>query len=295
MAILIACAALALGIPWIRHSLHTATTDDAYVNSYVTFVAPRVAGQVSRVLVEDNNRVKKGDVLVELDSEPYLVKLAEEEAALNTAEADSEVVKANTLGLLAQARSSRFQLAHAIEDVDNQIAILKQRVALLGENRANLHLAQAQFGRVENLVKTGAVSREEFDEKYAALAVSKAQVTQAMENVHQARVALGLPPEPADKGRLDEVPDDLDQHFSSVQEALADLIHNAAKLGVTPSSLNMTPRQTLAEFYRRDPSGDINRIYAEILKTAPSIKQAQAKVEQARRAVERAQLDLSYL
>ncbi len=119
-------------------------------------------------------------------------------------------------------------------------------------------------------------------------------MAQALANVHQARVALGLPPEPTDGGRLDEVPKDLDQNFSSVREALADLIHSAAQLGVTPSSLNLTPRQTLEEFYRRDPSGDINRIYAEILRTAPAIKQAQARVEQARRAVEQARLTLRY-
>ena len=47
------------GVPWIWRALHTVSTDDAYVNSYVTFVAPRVPGQVARVLVEDNNRVKK--------------------------------------------------------------------------------------------------------------------------------------------------------------------------------------------------------------------------------------------
>ena len=285
---------LALGIPWLRHSLHTVSTDDAYVNSYVTFVAPRVAGQVARVLVEDNNRVKKGDVLVELDTKPYQIKLAVKQAALDTAKADSAVVQANTLGLLAHARSARFKLAHAIEDVDNQIAVLKQRVALLQENRTNLQLAKIQFDRVAKLIKNGAVSKQEFDEKQAALAVAGSQVTQALENVYQARVSLGLPPKPANNGRLDEVPANLDQNFSSVREALAELIHNAAELGVVPSSLALTPRQTLDEFYRRDPGGDINRIYAEILKTAPSIKQSQARIEQAIRAVEQAKLDLSY-
>ena len=49
-------------IPRAFHAWHTVSTDDAYVNSYVTFVAPRVPGQVLRVLVDDNNRVKKGDV-----------------------------------------------------------------------------------------------------------------------------------------------------------------------------------------------------------------------------------------
>src|SRR5215472_18352355 len=43
-------------IPRVFHAWHTVSTDDAYVNSYVTFVASRVSGQVPRVLVDDNNR-----------------------------------------------------------------------------------------------------------------------------------------------------------------------------------------------------------------------------------------------
>src|SRR5262249_4522970 len=46
--------------PTVDTMLNTVSTDDAYVNGHVTFVAPRVAGQVSRVLVDDNYRVKKG-------------------------------------------------------------------------------------------------------------------------------------------------------------------------------------------------------------------------------------------
>src|SRR5262249_55885928 len=55
--------ALIAGVPWVIKSLNTVSTDDAYVNGHVTFVAPRVAGQVARVLVDDNNRVRKGDLL----------------------------------------------------------------------------------------------------------------------------------------------------------------------------------------------------------------------------------------
>src|SRR4051812_14460311 len=43
-------AALIFGVPWVKRSLNTVSTDDAYVNGRVTFVAPRVSGQVSRVL-----------------------------------------------------------------------------------------------------------------------------------------------------------------------------------------------------------------------------------------------------
>ena len=46
------------------------STDDAYVNGHVTFVASRVAGQVMKVMVDDNNMVYKGDLLVELDKQP---------------------------------------------------------------------------------------------------------------------------------------------------------------------------------------------------------------------------------
>jgi len=56
--------ALYEAIPWAITAVRTESTDDAYVNGHVTFVAPRVPGQVVRVLVDDNNRVRKGALLV---------------------------------------------------------------------------------------------------------------------------------------------------------------------------------------------------------------------------------------
>ena len=79
---------LVFGVPWIRTMLSTVSTDDAYVNGHVTFVAPRVHGQVARVLVDDNNRVHKGDLLVELDKEPFRDAVAVKKAAVDTAAAE---------------------------------------------------------------------------------------------------------------------------------------------------------------------------------------------------------------
>ena len=56
----------------------------------------------------------------------------------------------------------------------------------------------------------------------------------------------------------------------------------------------MTPKQVVEEFYRRDPGGDINKIYAEIIKTAPGLKQAEAKLMQAERDLDDAKLNLRY-
>jgi membrane fusion protein, multidrug efflux system len=64
--------------PTVEKALQTVSTDDAYVNGHVTFVAPRVPGQVARVLVDDNMRVSKGDLLVELDREPYHMQVVNE-------------------------------------------------------------------------------------------------------------------------------------------------------------------------------------------------------------------------
>src|ERR1700760_674311 len=269
LIVLLAIIALIFGIPKVVHAFNTVSTDDAYVNSYVTFVAPRVAGQVARVLVEDNNRVKKGDVLVELDPEPYRVQVAIKQAAVDSAQAELVVAQASARGSVAQTRSARFKLIRAIEDVDNQIAIIRARVATWEQSKATLVLAQAEFDRAAHLVASKVVSVEEYDQRHEALDVAKAQVQQALENIHQARVALGLPAEPPAGSSLADVPANLDQNFSSVRQALADLLQNAAKLGVAASSYNLTPKEVIEEFYRRDPGGDIDRIYAEVVHNAP--------------------------
>ena len=283
-----------VGIPWIWHSLRTESTDDAYVNSYVTFVAPRVAGQVARVLVEDNNRVKKGDVLVELDPEPYRIQVSIKEAAVHSAEAAQIVAQAGVRGQVALARSYRFKLTHAIEDVDNQIAVLRSRVASWEQSKATLALANAEFERSKKLLETKVVSAEEFDRKRESLDVAGAQVKQALESILQTRVALGLPAQPAEGKPYNDVPPDLDQTFSAVRQATAELIQAASSLGIEASSYDLNPRQLLEEFYQRDPGGDIDKIYSKIIKEAPALKQSQATLLQAQRDLEQAQLDLRY-
>src|SRR6516162_3179252 len=190
----VAVVLLFIGIPRVIRALNTISTDDAYVNGYVTFVAPRVSGQVARVLVEDNNRVKKGDVLVELDPEPYKVQVAIKQAALETAEANVVLARANVRGLIGQARSNRFKLARAIEDVDNQVALLRARVATWQQEKATLVLAQQEFGRAERLLATKVVSQEEYDERREALEVAKAQVRRRWKVFTRRALLLGGPP-----------------------------------------------------------------------------------------------------
>jgi membrane fusion protein, multidrug efflux system len=294
VGVIAAVALIFVGIPLIIHALNTVSTDDGYVNGHVTFVAPRVSDQVARVLVDDNYRVKKGDVLVELDPEPYQVQVAINQAEVNVAEANLVVAQANVKGLLGQLRSQRYALQTAIEQVDNNIALIRARVATWEQNKATLVFAQAEFDRAERLLETKVISKEEYDQKREALDVAKASVLQSLENIHQARANLGLPVEAPDGANLADVPADLDQTFSSVIQAQGNLIQTAALLGYVPSNYRQSPKQMLDEFYRRDAGGDLDRIFAGLVESAPGIKQAGENLLQAQRNLDLAKLNLRY-
>jgi membrane fusion protein, multidrug efflux system len=290
----VAVIVLVFAVRFILEALNSTSTDDAYVNSHVTFVAPRVAGQVVEVRVDDNNRVHKGDVIVVLDKEPYRVQVAIKQAALETAQADVIAAQATVHGQVAQARSSRYKLQHTIEDVDNKVALLRANAAALAKSKASLTLAQQEFDRYKQLLATKVASKEEFDQRRNTLDGTQAEVNQALENVTQTRVALGLPAKPPEGQSLTDVPDDLGQTFSSVRQALADLLQNAAQISIFPSSYKLTPKEVLDEFYKRDPSGDIDQIYKSIIKDAPAKKQAEAKLLQAQSDLDQANLNLRY-
>src|SRR5262249_21776102 len=150
-------------VPLVESMLNTVSTDDAYVNGHVTFVAPRVAGQVSRVLVDDNFRVKKGSLLVQLDKEPYHVQVEIKQAAVRAAETDLTAAQAQIRGLEAMGGSQRWQLQSAMEQVANQVANLRANVATYRSKLANLELARANLRRGDQLLPGGGISKEELD------------------------------------------------------------------------------------------------------------------------------------
>jgi membrane fusion protein (multidrug efflux system) len=294
VALVIVGVALNYGIPWVKHALDTVSTDDAYVNSHVTFVAPRVSGQVMRVLVDDNNRVSKGDLLIELDREPYEVQRAIRQAMVEAADADLVAARYEVRGDVSRARSNRFKLEHAIEDVNNQVAMLRANVAALESRQATVARARADVERARTLVPKGAVSRQELDRDEEAYRVAQAQEKAALEAVYQVRVSLGLSAEPPEGKDLTYVPDDLNQNFSTVRQALADLLLSATPLGIVPKSYEATPKEAIDEFYSRDPEGNLDRIYTELVGNAPAVKQAEARLLQAKRDLDQAELNLRY-
>ncbi len=107
---------LLIGATWgIRHyifSRHHVTTDNAQVDGHITVISPRISGFVSRVLVEDNQRVKAGDTLVVLDDRDLKVRLEQAEADLATAQ--SSVSSGGHAGQAeAQLQATRAEAASA--------------------------------------------------------------------------------------------------------------------------------------------------------------------------------------
>jgi membrane fusion protein, multidrug efflux system len=89
------------------------------------------------------------------------------------------------------------------------------------------------------------------------------------------------------------VPTDLDQTFSSVRQAQAELIQTSAELGIVHSA-KLSPKEMLEEFFKRDPQGDLDKIFASLVPGAPAVKQADAKLESAQRDLDQAELNLRY-
>ena len=229
----------------------------------------------------------------ELDKEPYQVKVDIARAALLLAQADIVTAQAKVRGLESLARSQRFDLADAMHNLNNQVADLHSKVDALHAANATLIKTQADYGREQQLYQDQVISKQMFDQFQEAFSVAQAQQKQAQNDIAQVRAELGLQPTPKNGNDLSGIPANLDQTYSAVKVAQERLMQTAAELGVF-QPFKETPDEMLAQFYKRDPSGNIDVIFDEISKNAPDVKQAEAKLDEAQANLRQAELNLSY-
>jgi membrane fusion protein, multidrug efflux system len=284
VAVLALAAAGAFGAPWLLHYWTHVSTDDAYVNGHVTYVAPRVTGVVARVLVDDNQFVEEGAPLVELDPEPYRLTVEQRQAALAQAKLTVDQQAAaleQARAELRQARSqARAQLAglkgswyllSTVEDlVRYQIASLRANAATLKVQEANLALAQKEYDRQAAVTRKQAGSQEDLDQREAALKVAREQLTAAEQAVRQARAMLGLPQTAADP---ESVPEDLPETFPGTLYAVASGAQTLLQLGVPFDLGRLTP----AGLGERMDSLKVDAVVED----SPGVQAAQARVRQA--------------
>ncbi|MGB9089812.1 MAG: biotin/lipoyl-binding protein, partial [Pseudomonas farsensis] len=134
-AVLAVAVLAAIAGPWLFGSDHRQSTNDAYVSADYTVVAPKVAGFIKEVLVEDNQQVSAGQLLATIDARDY-------QAALDAAEAQLLVAKAQSL----DARAT----------LDRQAALIAQAQAAVNAAAAEVAFADHEVGRYSRLAEQGA-------------------------------------------------------------------------------------------------------------------------------------------
>lgn len=178
---------LAGGSGWWGYARQFEDTDDAQTDGNISAVSPRVSGTVVAVHVVDNQSVKVGDLLVELDRNDLEVAVAQAKAALAQAEA---AYQAESPGVSITETSNRASLSAADAELANSEADLEAAQRDLDQAEANNRYAQQQLERAKKLVASGAMSQAEFDQSSSAADAAHATVKAARKHVDQRRAHL---------------------------------------------------------------------------------------------------------
>lgn len=124
------------------------TTDDAFVEGHIIRVSPKVTGIIEKLYIDDNEHVKKGQLLLTIDDRDYKVKYEQAKAAY-------------------------------------EMALYRQKSAVVDKNAAqtDMKVAQQDFDRYKNLYEKGAVSQQEYDRAKSKYDLAKANLATAQQNV----------------------------------------------------------------------------------------------------------------
>jgi membrane fusion protein (multidrug efflux system) len=159
-AAIVLLAAIAYVATIFFHSLTHESTDDAFIDAHIVSIAPKVAGKISAVKVSDNELVKKGQVLLQIDPADIAAAVAQKQAAL-------EVAKAH----LENAQMSAEQAAAHVNTVMAGFASLE---ASTGAAAADTEKLKGDLTRNKDLIESGAISKQDFQHSLSDVASSEA-------------------------------------------------------------------------------------------------------------------------
>jgi membrane fusion protein (multidrug efflux system) len=198
IAIVGVVGAVVVGGYFASLAMHAADqqTDNAIVDADVVPVAVRTSGLVAHVRVVDNQAVKKGDVLVELDTAELQAKLRQAEAELAAAQAQDATADAQRAVAEAGARgglsTAKAQVTSAQAALSSQAAQLEAAAAQLSHAEVQAKKAQSDLERATKLRASGALTQEALDNAFAADDGAKTALAAARAQVHVAEEARHL-------------------------------------------------------------------------------------------------------
>lgn len=163
LLLLVVCGTVSGFWLWCKSKTHV-TTDNAFVESHIYSISARVPGTVARVLVIDNQLVRKGDLLVEMDSNDYQTRMQNAMAQLN-------IARNETSSNYAQVDAAR---------------------AALNSDKAKLEQADLDLERGKALYKKEVIPKEQLDRLETARRIAAAKLVETEGSVRRALAILGL-------------------------------------------------------------------------------------------------------
>ena len=182
IAVVVLVLVVVAAVIWWR-STFSEDTDDAQVNGHLIQISSRIAGQVLKVDVEENQVVKAGDPIAELDPKDYDVAVENAEAALANARANLAVATVNvpitSINTGSTLRSSDADVSGAHTGVQQSEQQLQGAQASVAQAQANLTKADADLARYRPLVEKDVISKQQWDAAVAADDGAKAALANA--------------------------------------------------------------------------------------------------------------------
>jgi membrane fusion protein (multidrug efflux system) len=151
-------AAGAGGWYWWTHGRFVETTDNAYVESDIAAISPKIAGYIQRLNVADNQQVRAGDVLAAIDDRDFVARVVEAKAAVAGAAA---------------------AIASTDRRIELQAALIDQAAAAVESAEAERARARPEYERYKKMVATNIVAKSDFDRTAADLRKAEAELTRA--------------------------------------------------------------------------------------------------------------------
>jgi membrane fusion protein (multidrug efflux system) len=176
-------------------------TDDAYVTGHLHPISARVAGTVDGVLVDDNQHVQQGQLIVTLDPKDLEARVDQAKAALDAAYKQAETAQAAVSNSAQNATAENLHARGTIGEAKASIAAQKAAVieaqaniasaqAKLAQATANLHKDETDLHRYEDLAAKEQVSRQSLDHARTTYEVSAATQAAAKQAVEEAQAKL---------------------------------------------------------------------------------------------------------
>jgi membrane fusion protein (multidrug efflux system) len=177
------------GVAWWLYARQFESTDDAFIDGNTVELAPKIAGYVSKLLVDDNQLVHTGDLLLEIDPRDYEVALADAQAAEASAEGAVTQAKARVDAAIAEAAADEAQVIATKATAQNAEQDYERNSSLTPRSVSQQTLESSAATASSSLAQVTA-ARARADSAAQQVKLAKSQLVSAQADRQQAQVKV---------------------------------------------------------------------------------------------------------